>query len=102
MDEKVVIKRLVLDVMKPHKPSLIQVGRELSELNGVDGCNITTIEIDKSVENVKITVDGTDIDYEQVESVLDENGSTVHSVDKLSVGKKSKKLVEEAKYRPQR
>jgi len=99
MAEKVFIKRLVLDVMKPHKPGNVEVGLEISAVKGVDGCNITVIEIDKSVENVKITVDGSNIEYLQVEEILEDNGATIHSVDKVSIGKKGKKLVEEAEYK---
>ena len=98
MAGKVVIKKLVLDVMKPHKPSVLQVGRDLSSIPGVDGCNITMIEIDKSVENIKVTVEGSDIDYSKLERALEENGATVHSIDKVSIGKAGKKLVEEADY----
>lgn len=99
MPEKVVIKRLVLDVMKPHKPGLIEVGSEISSLSGVDGCNIALIEIDKSVENVKITIEGSDINYDKIEALLEDNGATIHSIDKASIGKKSKKIVEEAEYK---
>ncbi len=99
MPGKVVIRKLVLDVMKPHKPSVLQVGLDISSLSGVDGCNITMIEIDKSVENIKVTVEGSDIDYSKLERALEENGATVHSIDKVSIGKAGKKLVEEADYK---
>ncbi len=95
MNEKIVIKRLVLDVLKPHKPSVISVGKELSALKGVSGCNITLIEIDKSVENVKVTIEGDDINYQKLEQLLEENGATIHSIDSASVGKKTKNIVEE-------
>jgi hypothetical protein len=94
----VVIKRLVLDVMKPHKPDIIELGRQLSSLAGVDGCNLTVLEIDKSVENVKITIDGEDIPAREVERVLEENGATIHSIDKVSIGKLGTRMVEEAPY----
>ncbi len=98
MPGNVVIRRLVLDVMKPHKPSVLQIGQDISSLAGVDGCNIAMIEIDKSVENIKVTVDGPDIDFAKLEQSLEENGATIHSIDKVSVSKAGKKLVEEAEY----
>ncbi|MCD6478784.1 MAG: DUF211 domain-containing protein [Candidatus Diapherotrites archaeon] len=94
----VVIKRLVLDVMKPHKPDIVDLGRQISSLSGVSGCNLTVLEIDKSVENVKITIEGDDIDSKEVEKVLEENGATIHSIDKASIGKRDAKIVEEAQY----
>ncbi len=95
---KVVIKRLVLDVMKPHRPDIVELGKQLASLHGVIGCNLTILEIDKSVENVKITIEGESIDYREVEDVLEENGATIHSIDKVSIGRPGAKIVEEAKY----
>lgn len=94
----VVIKRLVLDVMKPHKPDIVDLGKQLSSLHGVGGCNLTVLEIDKSVENVKITIEGDNINAKDVEKVLEENGATIHSIDKVSIGRPGAKIVEEAKY----
>jgi hypothetical protein len=96
--DDVVIKRLVLDVMKPHKPDIVDLGRQISSLHGVSGCNLTVLEIDKSVENVKITIEGDDIDSKEVEKVLEENGATIHSIDKVSIGRRNAKIVEEAQY----
>ncbi|RLG69220.1 MAG: hypothetical protein DRO07_02585 [Candidatus Iainarchaeum archaeon] len=94
----VVIKRLVLDVMKPHKPDIVDLGKQISSLPGISGCNLTVLEIDKSVENVKITIEGDNISAKEIEKVLEENGATVHSIDKVSIGRPGAKIVEEAKY----
>jgi len=94
----VVIRRIVLDVLKPHRPDIVELGRQISSLSGVSGCNLTVLEIDKSVENVKITVEGDNIDSKGIERVLEDNGATIHSIDKVSIGKPNAKVVEEAKY----
>ena len=44
------IKRLVLDVLKPHNPSVVEVSEELSQLNGVEGVNVIIYEIDQKPE----------------------------------------------------
>ncbi|MCX6801945.1 MAG: DUF211 domain-containing protein [Candidatus Diapherotrites archaeon] len=99
MQEKVVIKRIVLDVMKPHKPAIIEIGAEISALEGIDGCNIALVELDKTVENVKITIEGSDVDFKRLEELLEDNGASIHSIDKVSMGRKSKGIVEEAESR---
>lgn len=97
--EKVVIRKLVLDVMKPHKPGMVDLGKEISALVGIDGCNITLIELDKKVENVKVTIEGSDINFEKLNALIEDNSATIHSIDKVSTGLRSARLVEEAEYK---
>lgn len=82
------IRRLVLDVLKPHNPSILDLSGKLSRLKGIDGVNIITIEIDKEVENVKIVLEGSDINFNKVKKVLEDSGGAVHSVDEVAAGKK--------------
>jgi len=82
------IRRLVLDVLKPQQPSVIDLSNYLSDLDGVDGVEIELIEMDVNVESVKITIAGHEINYEEVEKIINENGGTIHSIDGVSCGKK--------------
>lgn len=88
------IKRLVLDVLKPHQPSIVELSRRLSGLAGVLGVNCTLDEVDQETESVKITIEGSDVSYGDVESLIRESGAVIHSVDSVSTGRK---LVEEVK-----
>ena len=88
------IKRIVLDVLKPHKPSLIDMSLRLSSLKGVDGVSLTLDEVDQETESVKVTIEGTSINYPSVEDALRELGAVIHSVDLVSSGKR---LVEDVK-----
>lgn len=86
------IRRLVLDVLKPHHPSIIELARKLSGLEGVSGVNCSLEEVDQETESIKITIEGIAIDFETVEQTISESGAVIHSVDSVSAGKK---LVEE-------
>lgn len=88
------IRRLVLDVLKPHKPSVIELSENLSHLEGVEGVNAIIYEIDQQVENVKVILAGTNIDFEKIKKTLQEMGATIHSVDEVAAGKR---IVEEVK-----
>lgn len=88
------IKRLVLDVLKPHEPNLPELAARLSSMKGVDGVNISLVEIDQKTESVRITLEGESIDLNHVETIMKECGAVIHSIDEVSVGKK---LVEKAK-----
>ena len=87
------IRLIVLDVLKPHEPSILKIAPALSDIKGVDGVDITVYEIDSKVENVKITIEGKDIQFMEVKHVIDENGGTIHSIDKVSSGSE---LIKEA------
>lgn len=87
------IRRLVLDVLKPHKPSILELSSQLADLPGVNGVDISLIEMDQKVENIKITCEGDSINYDQVEEIIKQSGASIHSLDKVSVGTS---LIEEA------
>jgi uncharacterized protein len=82
------IRQIVLDVLKPHSPSIIDLTCILSDIEGIDGVNSSVIEMDKEVETVKLTIVGDDINYPKVESVIETLGGSIHSVDKVSAGLK--------------
>jgi hypothetical protein len=82
------IRRLVLDVLKPHRPSVVEVSEALSHLQGVEGVNIIMNEIDQQVENAKIIIAGNSLNFEEIRSKLKELGATIHSVDEVAAGKR--------------
>jgi len=88
------IRRLVLDVLKPHNPSVVEVSEALSHLEGVEGVNVIIYEIDQQVENAKIIIAGSSIDFESIKKKLEEMGATIHSVDEVAAGKR---IVEEVR-----
>jgi hypothetical protein len=81
------VRRLVLDVLKPHEPSILDLAEILSELAGVEAVNISIYEIDRKVENAKITLEGTDIHYDDVRQVILDNGGAIHSLDEVVAGR---------------
>ncbi len=81
------IRRLVLDTLKPHEPSSILLAGQLSDLDGVNSVNVGSCEVDLKVENVKITIEGDDIQYDKVLGVITQLGAAVHSIDQVVAGK---------------
>ena len=88
------IRRLVLDVLKPHNPSVVELSEALSHLEGVEGVNVIIYEIDQQVENAKVIIAGSSVDFESIKKKLEEMGATIHSVDEVAAGKR---IVEEVK-----
>ncbi len=81
------LRRLVLDVLKPLDPSIVELVQMLAELEGVDGANISIYEIDRRVENAKVTIEGHDLRYDEITHIIEENGGSVHSIDEVAAGR---------------
>jgi uncharacterized protein len=79
--------RIVLDVLKPHEPNIPAFAKYLSELSGVEGVNITLMEIDKETENIKVTMQGNDLNFEEITNAIEQYGGSIHSVDEVVAGK---------------
>jgi len=75
------LSRLVLDILKPHVPDLIDFCRALSSVDGVRRVSAVVVEVDVETDTVKITIEGRDIDFEKVKERVKEMGAAVHSVD---------------------
>ena len=83
-----VIRRIVLDVLKPHSPPIVDLARKIAALKGIQGVNCTIEEVDQETESLLVTIEGEAIDFEKVEEVIKQAGAVIHSVDSVSAGKK--------------
>ena len=81
------IRRLVLDTLKPLELSIVDMARQLSELEGIGAVNISIVEIDHKVENAKITIEGDDIKHKVVFTFLEDQGASIHSIDEVVAGR---------------
>ena len=86
MDNLTTIKRIILDVLKPHAPSIIEVAERLAGLDGITGVNISLEEVDAETDSIKITIEGSNINYTKVKKEISDCGAVIHSVDGVSAG----------------
>jgi len=77
------LTRVVLDVLKPHRPSVVELGKALSELPGVTSINITLSEVDVDTESVRIIIEGNGLDYEEIRKTIKRFGAAIHSIDEV-------------------
>ena len=82
------IKRIILDVLKPHAPSIIEMAGVIGGLEGISGVNISLEEVDKDTDSVKITIEGKNISYEEVDKAISGCGAVIHSIDGVAAGMK--------------
>ena len=76
----------MVDVLKPHDPPLLEFTERVAGAESVAGVTSSLIELDQEVQNVKLTLEGEDVDFEAIETTVETLGGTVHSVDQVACG----------------
>jgi len=82
------VKRLVLDVLKPREPPIYELAAKLASCHGIDNVDVTLAEIDQDTESVKVSIDGNDIEIENVRRCVEDLGASIHSFDEVRVVKR--------------
>lgn len=88
----VLVKRLVLDVLKPHHPSVLEFGRLLAR-QGEYLVKLTVLEMDDKTETLQLVIEGPDIDFDRVQAAITEFGASLHSIDEVEVESRSEPTV---------
>jgi hypothetical protein len=76
--------RIVLDVMTPAQQSMVDLVERLNKIEGISQVDITLQELEKNVEDFKITLDGYGFDYEKVKEALKDFGAVIRNVDSIT------------------
>jgi hypothetical protein len=80
------LRRLVVDLLKPHDPDIVALTRRVGDCDSVSGVNAVLVETDREVQNLKLTVVGDDVSEREVFDAIEDAGATVHSVDQAVCG----------------
>ena len=92
------IRRIVLDVLKPHSPRLTDLALMLTRDEHVSGLNISLKEVDQNTESITITIEGDDLRYDTIKEILEQAGAVIHSIDQVVAGRR---FVEEVTLQPE-
>lgn len=84
--------KIVLDILKPHKPSILELGAMLGKLKGIESVSIILEEVDVETETIRATVEGSDVHYDKIVEAVQRNGGVVHSIDEVAVTKTKEKV----------
>jgi hypothetical protein len=79
------IKRLVLDVLKPHKPDVLEFSRAIAAQIESSRVKLKVLEMDDKTETLELTVEGNDLVLETIAAAIREMGGSLHSVDEVEV-----------------
>lgn len=90
-EDKPMIRRLVLDILKPFEPEINVVATELinrCEKSNEVSVNITVYEVDKLTTTCKLIIEGTHLDYDEIQEILISMNCVIHSLDQVVAGSK--------------
>jgi hypothetical protein len=73
------VQRLVVDLMKPYDPDLVEFAREAAGIEGVDGVNAAVLENDSEAQTVKLTAEGGDVSLDAITEVVSDLGGAVQT-----------------------
>lgn len=79
------VKRIVLDVLKPHQPNALEFSRAIADVGNDYRVHLTVLEVDENTESLQIVVEGENIDFESVQSTISDLGGSLHSIDEVEV-----------------
>jgi hypothetical protein len=79
------VKRIVLDVLKPHQPNGLEFTSAIAEQSPGARVKLTVIEVDEQTETVIIVIEGQDLRYNEITEAISNMGGTVHSIDEVEV-----------------
>lgn len=79
------IKRLVLDVLKPHQPNVTEFARAIAE--HIEGAyvKLKVLEMDDKTETLELCIEGNDLLLESIISAIRDLGGSLHSIDGVEV-----------------
>ena len=79
------IKRVVLDVLKPHHPNALEFASAIADQHAGCRVRVTVVEVDEKTETVTLVFESGDVPYEALVETIQELGGSVHSIDEVEV-----------------
>lgn len=83
------IRQMILDVDKAMaRPSLIEIAAAINACRGVEAANIAVEEIDIETVGMGVTIEGMNMDYDEIVKAIESTGAVVHSLDQIVFGER--------------
>ncbi len=79
------VKRIVLDVLKPHQPNALNFAAAIADSGSYYRVSLKVAEVDEKTETIVVTIEGKKIDFDGVDKIISELGGSIHSIDEVVV-----------------
>jgi len=77
----VFVKRVVLDVLKPHQPNVLEFSKTISAIGDDYWVRVTVLEVDEQTETLQLEIRGRSVDFDAIRETITEQGGSVHSIE---------------------
>jgi len=81
----ILVRKIVLDVLKPHKPNGLEFATMLAEKCPETIINLNVNAVDENTESIVLIIEGDDLQYDTILAAVQEMGGSVHSIDEVEV-----------------
>ncbi len=82
------LRRVIVDVLRPHDPPLATFTEQVAATRTVMGATASLLERDQTVQTIVLTLEGDDLDLAAITAAIESLGGSVHSVDQVSFGER--------------
>ncbi len=79
------VTRIVLDVLKPHRPNGLEFASLLAQKCNDCIVDLNVDAVDERTESVVLEIEGGNLDYQTILAAIQEIGGSVHSIDQVRV-----------------
>ena len=81
----ITIKRLVLDILKPHHPDVIDFAGAIASQGEDYLVKLRVMEMDDNTQTLEVTIEASDIQLDGIVNAINELGGSLHSIDGVDV-----------------
>ena len=79
------ITRVVLDILKPHDPDVVEFARHLAGIAPGLQVSLDVLEVDDKTQTIAVALQGADIDLPPLVEAVATMGASLHSIDQVDI-----------------
>ena len=79
------ITRVVLDILKPHDPDVVQFARHLAGIAPDVHVSLDVIEVDDKTQTIEVVVTGSALELPPLIEAVGTLGASLHSIDGVDI-----------------
>lgn len=83
------VKRIVLDVLKPHQPNALEFSQAIAKVGTDYRVRLIVLEMDENTETLQVEIEGSAVDFEAITLAISDMGGSLHSIDEVEVQSES-------------